>query len=68
MPYPAEREDGKMCELRDSVIGCRKCVSNSKHICEQADANRFVEIPVYSEEKNEDGNYYLLGYCKKYVD
>ena len=58
----------KKCELRDSVVGCRKCVSNSKHICEQADANRFIEIPVYSEEINENGTYDLIGYRKEYVD
>lgn len=58
----------KKCELRDSEVGCRKCVSNSKHICEQADANRFIEIPVYSEEANENGTFSLIGYRKEYVD
>lgn len=56
------------CSLRNPVIGCRNCVSNSKHICEQADANRYIEIPVYSEEANEMGTYDLIGYRKMYVD
>ena len=56
------------CKLRDPDVGCRNCVSNSKHICEQADANRFIEMPVYSEEKNEEGFYELIGFRKEYVD
>ena len=56
------------CKLRDPIIGCRNCTSNSKHICEQADASRFIEITVYSEERNEEGTYDLIGYRKEYVD
>lgn len=57
-----------ICKIKDPAVGCRNCTSNSKHICEQADANRFIEIPVYSEERNEDGTYDLIGYRKEYVN
>lgn len=58
---------GIMCPERDLLVGCRNCVSNSKHICSRADANTFIEIPVYSEEKDEHGTYPLIGYRKEYV-
>lgn len=56
-----------MCKFRDPIVGCRNCVSNSKHICEQADANKFIELPVYSEVKNEKGVYPLVGWRKVYA-
>jgi hypothetical protein len=58
----------RTCALRDPIVGCRNCVSNSKHICERADANQYIELPVYSEEANADGAYDLIGYRKEYVD
>lgn len=56
-----------VCPLR-TADGCGNCSSNSRHICEEADANRFIELPIYSEEKNADGTYDLIGYRKEYVD
>ncbi|MDD4592922.1 MAG: hypothetical protein PHG06_21250 [Parabacteroides sp.] len=26
------------CKVKDPIVGCRNCTSNSKHICKQADA------------------------------
>lgn len=29
--------------------------------------NNFITIPVYSEEKDEDGEYEIIGYKKEYI-
>lgn len=57
----------KKCKFREDLIGCRNCVSNSKHICENADANLFIEMPVYSDIPNEFGKYKLIGYRRIYI-
>jgi len=46
--------------------------NNSNPMCRRSPdaeiSKNYIEIPMYSEEPNEDGSYDIIGYRKEYTD
>jgi hypothetical protein len=62
---------GRACRQMEKSEGANRALCMScdlaKYCKAQQTPQQYINIPVYSEEKNEDGNYDIIGERKEYV-